>query len=480
MFDAFVTFQARLKPRAVAIVTPRRTATYAQLEADTDRFAFGLRAMGIAPERGVVSIAMDDDYLGHVVFLALARLGVCSSPSYDEAADLRIAERVVPDGAAGGGPPRVHLPPDWVAATLAAEPVPFEAVRGPPETLVRVMLSSGSTRTPRRVAKTWASMRSSAMTGATTFLSGPPGRWVALTGLDSMMGQNMAAAAWMTGSAVVVGETAEGVARKLEALRPSIIGLTPIQLQTLLGWLPADAIAQPSLRIVTGGAVLPKLVARDARLRLSPDVCISYGATETGSISMADAMTLETHLRVVGYPHPEVRVEVVDAEGRALPAGEVGEVRIASERVATGYIDDPQGSAAAFRDGWFYPGDLGRFTPAGLLMIEGRTDERLNLGGGKYLPSAIEDLALSCPAVVDAAAFAVADEQGIDVCWLAVVTDEGFSRDQLANLILAQGEAMPPVRFAWTEAIPRNSGGKIDRPQLRRDTLATLGLPTPD
>src|SRR3978361_668130 len=98
MFDAFVTFPARLKPRTVAIITPRRTATYAQLEADTDRFAFGLRALGIAPERGAVSIAMDDDYLGHVVFLALARLGVASSPSYDEAADLRIAEREAEGG----------------------------------------------------------------------------------------------------------------------------------------------------------------------------------------------------------------------------------------------------------------------------------------------------------------------------------------------------------------------------------------------
>ena len=85
MIDAYVAFRARLKPNAFALITPRRWATYAELNADTDRFAAGLRELGVAPERGVVSIRIANDYLTHVVFLALARLGVVSSPGDDPA-----------------------------------------------------------------------------------------------------------------------------------------------------------------------------------------------------------------------------------------------------------------------------------------------------------------------------------------------------------------------------------------------------------
>jgi hypothetical protein len=65
---------------------------------------------------------------------------------------------------------------------------------------------------------------------------------------------------------------------------------------------------------------------------------------------------------------------------------------------------------------------------------------------------------------------------GIDYCCLAVVQGLGFDRDRLAERITAQGEALPPVRFAFTGSIPRNEAGKIERDRLRGEVMAVLGL----
>ena len=471
MFDAYVTFQARLRPTALALITPDRWATYAELDADTDRFAAGLRALGVGPERGVVSLRVANDYLTHVLWLALARLGVVSSPYDDPTPDLQLV--ALPAAEAAG---QLALTPEWVAATFVAEPRPVAPVRRGPDELARVMLSSGTTRTSRRVPRTWRMLEGNTRTAALTYLAGKPGRWVCLTGIDTGLGQAMTLAAWSQGVTLVADYTPEQLADSLEALRPSIVGLTPAYLRRLVAALPPGLGVQPGMRVVTTGGVLPQDLARETRLRLSSEIVISYGAAETGSAAMADGAWLEAHRGVAGYAVPNVRVEVVDAAGAPVAPGESGEVRIFSDRVSHGYLDDPEATARAFRDGAFYPGDVGRLTADGLLMVDGRMDDRMDLGGMKFLPEELEAVALAHPGVIDAAAYAAPDAQGMDWCWLAVAAAEGFDRQGLADHIARQGDSLPPVRFAWIDAIPRNAMGKAERRRLREQTIAALGI----
>src|SRR5213076_282670 len=108
MFDAYVAFQARVRPLALALITPERWATYAELDADVDRMAAGLRDLGVAPERGVVANDLQSTYLRHVALLALARLGMVSSPFDDPAPDIRL---VGPQSA--DDPRELLLSADW-------------------------------------------------------------------------------------------------------------------------------------------------------------------------------------------------------------------------------------------------------------------------------------------------------------------------------------------------------------------------------
>lgn len=106
--------------------------------------------------------------------------------------------------------------------------------------------------------------------------------------------------------------------------------------------------------------------------------------------------------------------------------------------------------------------------------MEGRIDDRMTLASGKFMPGLLEAPALECPGVIDCAAVAVPGPDGIDQCWLAVVTAPDFNRDSLANHLAAY-PGLPENRFAWTDEIPRNPMGKTDRLKLRDALLAALG-----
>lgn len=470
MFDTYVRFYAGLRPNALAMMTPSQRVTYAELEADVNRMAAGFCGLGLTRAVGVVSISVAPAYLKYVILLALARLGIVTSPPTDPAPDviLDLSEAVSNDG-------EIHLGSEWVAATLAKPVVPVDTVRVPQNATVRVMLSSGTTRIPRRVARSWQAVEANTRTAASTYLGGKAGRWVCLTGFDSGLGQAMTLAAWSVGAAIVTGYDPQRLAQDLEMVSPTIIGLTPALLRQLLSSLPPSTPVNTGLRLVVTGAALSQGDAVEARLRLSSELMISYGTTEVGSLALADGAWLAQVPGIIGLPVPGVQIDVVDDTGTPVPAGHQGYIRIRSDRASDSYLDDPAATMATFRDGAIYPGDMGRILPNGWITYDGRIEERIEVDGLKFLPGYLEAVVIGCPGLVDVAAFLAPDEAGQDACWLAVVTGEGFRRDHLTDLIAGQGAALPPIRYAWTDTIPRNETGKVLRQQLRKDAMAVLG-----
>ncbi|THD63306.1 AMP-binding protein [Phenylobacterium sp.] len=471
MFDRYVAFRARLQPRASAVITPARAFSFADLDADVNRFAGALRALGVGPASGLVAAQNSDAYEELVLLLALARLGVASTPEYDAAADLRLGAEPLAQGRAF-----VRITQAWIDAAFAAEPFPVTSAQVAPEAIGRVLMSSGTTRTPRRVGLSWRMIDANVRNAAVTWCAGLSGRWMPRTGLDSMLGLMTCLTGWSVGAAITVGWELEDLPKTLEVLKPSFLTFTPAHLRELLAVTPPEFRPLPGLRILVGGSLLPRDLAQETRLRLTADLRIIYGSTECSAMAHADAALLEAAPGATGYPGPDVHVEIVGADGALLPAGQSGEVRIICERSAQEYIDDPEASAAAFREGGFHPGDIGHLRGDGLLVLEGRADDRMNLGGRKFMPGPLEEAALGCPGVLDAAVFAAPDEAGLDRCWLAVVQDEDFDRERLIAHLAAQSEGLPPFRFAWIAEIPRNAMGKVERNRLRAETMAALGL----
>ncbi len=236
--------------------------------------------LGIRPGCGVVCLAVGQSYLAYVALAALARLGVPASPPADTAADLCLTDH--------GDPPErrglIQLTPAWVATMFSAEPIPLPALELDLDATGRVMLSSGTTGQPHRIAVSWRRLETRALTNLRLYGAGKLGTWFPMTGADSLLGFSQIMLAWAVGAAVGGGIEIAALPGRLEALPDGVVGMTPIQLTALLAALPPAFQNKPGWRLVIGGSILPPSVAREAAQRITPDVRNVYGATEANQI----------------------------------------------------------------------------------------------------------------------------------------------------------------------------------------------------
>jgi acyl-CoA synthetase (AMP-forming)/AMP-acid ligase II len=132
-----------------------------------------------------------------------------------------------------------------------------------------------------------------------------------------------------------------------------------------------------------------------------------------------------------------------------------------------GYVGDAVASEKAFRDGWFYPGDIGYLTQDRLLVIIGREDTVLNVGGDKVNPEAVEEALASFPGVEQAVAFSITDAFGIAQLGTAIVAPSGCNDSALISHCETRlGMSLGPVRVLKVHDLPRTESGKIDRNRL--------------
>ena len=235
-----------------------------------------------------------------------------------------------------------------------------------------------------------------------------------------------------------------------------------------------DAGALRGVRHLTwGGAAMPSPLARQLR-EWVPDVFNSYGLTEcSGTITVtAPGASLEELTDTVGRPVAPDRLRIADADGVAVPAGEVGEVQISGPHVFRGYLHRPDATARAFtRDGWLRSGDLGSLDPRGNLHLHGRTHEMFKSGGYNVYPREVETVIESMPGVQLCAVVATPDPLWGEVGTAFVQGDpHSLSPERLrehCHALLARYKV--PKNFLVRSALPLLPVGKVDKAALRRD-----------
>src|SRR5262249_7646467 len=147
--------------------------------------------------------------------------------------------------------------------------------------------------------------------------------------------------------------------------------------------------------------------------------------------------------------------EIVDAADRPLPRGKEGIVRVRTAQAADCYFGDPDTSARHFRNGWFYPGDVGYLRDDNLLVVGGRQEALLNVGGDKINPEIIEEVLASFPAIADCAVVNLADELGIERIHALIVPRAVFAESDLRKHCAEKLQRVfVPVRFIAVEKIP--------------------------
>ncbi|RYI18732.1 MAG: long-chain fatty acid--CoA ligase, partial [Acetobacteraceae bacterium] len=145
------------------------------------------------------------------------------------------------------------------------------------------------------------------------------------------------------------------------------------------------------------------------------DVWVGYGSTEGfNALSTIKSLTGDGSTNSKTVLAPGSIVEIVDADGDRLPAGSEGIVRVANGYLAPGYLNAPEASAASFRGGYFYPGDLGLWDVQGNFHVTGRSNDQYNLGGQKVNAQLLDFALLGVPGVRDAISFMLPDQEGPD------------------------------------------------------------------
>src|SRR5690606_37819226 len=153
---------------------------------------------------------------------------------------------------------------------------------------------------------------------------------------------------------------------------------------------------------------------------------------------------------------------IVNDQHEPAAPGTVGRVRYRSNGTAEGFFGDPEASAEVFRDGWFYPGDLGMMNDEGYLFLKGRAKDVIIRGGVSIYPEKIEACLTTRPAVTEAAVVGWPARQFNEEVAAFVIVREPVSADTLAALcrdVLAPYKV--PREIFFVDEFPRNSIGKV-------------------
>ncbi len=233
-----------------------------------------------------------------------------------------------------------------------------------------------------------------------------------------------------------------------------------------------------------GGAAMPFPVIRRAIEMFPKTVGFvnAFGQTETTStltVLGPDDHRLEgpvqdverrlKRLKSIGRPLPDGELQVVDDDGKELPAGQVGELWVRTPRVMKGY-GGSAGTTSPVQDGWLPTRDMGWIDEDGYIFLAGRKDYMIIRGGENSAPAEVEAVLYSHPGVDEAAVIGIPDVEWGQRVAAVVVARPGtkLSADEIIEFCrqrLASFKKPEVIQFA--EALPKNQMGKILKKDLR-------------
>jgi len=233
----------------------------------------------------------------------------------------------------------------------------------------------------------------------------------------------------------------------------------------------AEALGGARL-LVSGSAALPAVDFDRIERATGQQVVERYGMTET---LMNTAVRADGERRPgrVGPPLDGVELRLLADDGSVLETADdetIGEVAVRGPNLFTGYLNRPDATEAAMRDGWFVTGDLGTLSPDGYLRLVGRrSTDLIKTGGYKVGAGEVEGALLEHPAVAEVAVTGEPDDDLGEriVAWVVVADGESATPDALSDhvaTLLTPHKRPRDVRFL--EELPRNAMGKVMKTNL--------------
>ncbi|QAT84065.1 tyrocidine synthase [Corallococcus coralloides] len=483
---AMVEAQVRRTPDALAVITPERQLTYRELDAKSNQLAHRLRGLGVGPEVrvGLCVERTEDLVIGALGILKAGGAYVPLDPSYprerlgwlleDAQGPALVAHSHLLSALPETTATPVCLDSD---AELAKQPTTAPAVDIHPGHLAYLIYTSGSTGRPKGVAISHGNAVAFLHWALATFSAEELKGTLAATSLNFDLSVFELFAPLSSGGAVVVARNALHLAELPTASHVTLVNTVPSAMAQLLrlGAVP------PSVRVINlAGEALPETLAKQVYAVPTVQKLFNlYGPSEDTTYSTASLVGRD-EVPLIGRPLPATRAYVLDASLQPVPVGVAGELYLAGEGQARGYLLRPELTAERFVPEPYGPpggrmyrtGDRVRYRVDGRLEYLGRIDFQVKVRGFRIELGEIEAALRRAPGLKDAVV--VAKGEAADKRLVAYVTArDGHSLDSealKAHLRLQLPEYMVPSALLVLDALPLNSNGKVDR----------KGLPEPD
>jgi amino acid adenylation domain-containing protein/thioester reductase-like protein len=492
--------QVKLTPQAVAVAHDNKFVTYAEINRRADKLAHILRNAGVGPEK-LVGVCVERSHNMIVGVLGILKAGGAYVP-LDPNYPVERLQYMLQDAA-----PRVVLIQKEILTRLPAigtrcvvleegleesaghvdEDISVSMPGLTAESLVYVIYTSGSTGNPKGVSMPHRSMVNLIEWHRSTF-GGEPRKTLQFAALSfDVAFQEIFTTLCTGGTLELLDEWARRDARQLTEL---LMGrsiqrlyVPPLMLQSVAEYTRATGLIPKSLRdVVTAGE----------QLRISPEIASlfkqldcrlhnHYGPTETHVVT---ALTLNgdpdqwPNLPPIGCPIGNIEIYVLDELRQPVPLGVTGEIYIGGAGVARGYLGKPELTGLRFvmnslsSGPWsrlYKTGDLGRWSPDGILQYLGRNDDQVKIRGFRIELGEIE-ARLARAEQVGKVAVVVREDVPGERRLVAYITQRGLEvvkvEELRAQLKATLPEYMIPSAFVLLEKLPQTPSGKLDRRAL--------------
>ncbi len=496
--DQLFAAQAAATPQAVALIACSEALSYRELDRRASRLAHYLRGLGVAPQE-LVAVRLQRSAELVVALLAVLKAGaayVPIDPAYpaersrflltDSGARFLITTADLPAEPAAGRSVLV----DGMAAEILACSDADPGVELPAGALAYLIYTSGSTGRPKGVAITHGAAAELVQWGRRTFAPRELAGVLAATSVCFDLSVFEIFVPLSTGGRVVLAAHAlelGDLAARGEVTWLNTVPLAAAELERQ-GGIPPSVVT-----VNLAGEALPAdLAERLYRLPHVERVLNSYGPSEDTTYSTwAVVERSSPRAPAIGRPLPNTRTYVVEPGGLPAPLGVAGELLIAGDGLAWGYLQRPDLTAERFvPDGLggqpggrlYRTGDLARYRPDGQLEFLRRIDHQVKVRGFRIEPGEIEVALCRHPAVGEAAVLAVSvTGEPTLVAYVAPASDQEVpSASDLARWLRDSLPAfMVPSVFVPLAALPRTTNGKLDRAALPAPAPAARRLAAP-
>lgn len=508
-------------PEHTAIVDGETRVTYAQLGAAAERVARGLIALGVQPgdrvaiwapnihewilaacgihAAGAILVPISTRMKGAEAIDILARSGARVLFSIGDFLD-----RYYPSMLDGLRPATLeHLVVlrgaarnddlAWADFLVSAEQAMRDQVLARsaalgPASIADLMFTSGTTGHPKGVLATHGAAIRAFTAWSEAVRLGADDRYLIINPFFHTFGYKAGWLAAFLRGATVYPHSVFDAASVLECIQRERITFLPGPPTLFLSLLEYPRLREfdiSSLRgAVTGSANVPPILITRMREELGiAHVTTAYGLTECGGCATVCDPTddAETVARTCGHPLPGTEIRIVDADGRALPAGQPGEVLLRGYHVMQGYFENEAATRETITaDGWLHTGDIGVLDQRGYLRITDRLKDMFTVGGFNCYPAEVEHMLVEHPAISQVVVIGVPDERMGEVGCACVVLRPGatLGSEELIEWARARMSNYKVPRYLRVfEALPMNASNKVLKHDLEKQVRDELAQP---